>query len=197
MYRCKVADASLIGKAMILKNLGKVLRELREGRRQSLRSLAEESGFSAAFLSQVENGQASPSLSSLKRIANALGVPLGEFFRATDELEGSSVIRVNERAGLNSEWSRAQIEVLGVIRPGRRIEGIIVTLAPDGASGTKPYHQNHEQIAFVVHGELELTLDDGVHILSAGDAATIAAGVHHLWRNISDASAQVLIVSSC
>ena len=50
-------------------NLGQSLRRLRESRHISLRVLAEQTDFSASFLSQVENGQASPSISSMERIA--------------------------------------------------------------------------------------------------------------------------------
>ncbi|MBA3259711.1 MAG: helix-turn-helix transcriptional regulator [Gemmatimonadales bacterium] len=41
-------------------NLGESMRRLREEQQLSLRALAERTGFSASFLSQVENGQASP-----------------------------------------------------------------------------------------------------------------------------------------
>lgn len=181
---------------MIEKNLGKVVRELREGRRLSLRTLAVETGFSAAFLSQVENGQASPSISSLERIARALGVTMGEFFRVTEQRQ-TSVVRARERPGLNSEWSQAQIEVLGTIRPGRKIEGVVVKIQPTGTSGKHPHSHPHEQIAFMLAGRLELTLGEEQYKLSRGDAVTIRPGMSHLWRNGSSKPAQVLIVSAC
>jgi transcriptional regulator with XRE-family HTH domain len=45
-----------------------------------LKVLAEQTGFSVSFLSQVENGQASHSISTMEHIATALGVTLGQFF---------------------------------------------------------------------------------------------------------------------
>jgi transcriptional regulator with XRE-family HTH domain len=56
--------------------IGEVLRQLRERQGLSLRTLAGRAGFSASFLSQLENGQVSPSIASLDRIAAELGVTL-------------------------------------------------------------------------------------------------------------------------
>src|SRR5688572_33407883 len=93
-------------------SLGPSVRRLREAQQLSLRTLAERTGFSASFLSQVENGQASPSISSMERIATALGVSLGEFFQ-TAETNPLPVVRADARAVLNSGWSKAQLEALG------------------------------------------------------------------------------------
>jgi transcriptional regulator with XRE-family HTH domain len=66
-------------------NLSQSLRSLREARHISLRASGEQTGFSASFLSQVENGQASPSIASMERIAAALGVTLAQFFHHAEE----------------------------------------------------------------------------------------------------------------
>jgi len=179
---------------MIEKSLGTLVRQLREGRGLSLRGLAERSGFSAAFLSQVENAQASPSISSMERIASSLGVTMGEFFGAVEERH-QSVVRAAERIGISSGWSQAQIEALGGSQTGRKLEAVVIILQPGGTSGKQAHALSHEQIAVILEGELELTLGDEVHKLSRGDAATIRAGVPRRWGNLSDKPAQVLIVS--
>ncbi len=48
----------------------------------SVRMLAKQAGFSPSFMSQVENGQVSPSISSMEKIAAAVGVTLGAFLAA-------------------------------------------------------------------------------------------------------------------
>ncbi len=62
--------------------LGHALRQRRASQRLSLRALAQRTGYSPSFLSQVENGQSSPSISSISKITEALNVPLWEFFQA-------------------------------------------------------------------------------------------------------------------
>jgi transcriptional regulator with XRE-family HTH domain len=54
-------------------SVGGALRRLRKESRVSVRMLASKCGFSPSFISQVELGQASPSIASLDRIALALG----------------------------------------------------------------------------------------------------------------------------
>src|SRR5687768_1273094 len=60
--------------------LGSRLRLLRQSTGVSLRTLAEQTDFSASFLSLVENDKASPSVASIERIAAAFGLSLAEFF---------------------------------------------------------------------------------------------------------------------
>src|SRR5687768_1253089 len=108
-------------------HLGASVRRLRSARQLSLRNLGGRTGFSASFLSQVENGQASPSISSMERIAAALGVTMGQFFQST-ESSPPAVLRATARVTLNSQWSRARIEALSAHVPASRIEPVLITL---------------------------------------------------------------------
>ena len=63
-------------------DVGNRLRELREMRKVSMRTLAQNSGLSANALSMIERGKASPSVSTLCRLADALGIPITDFFNA-------------------------------------------------------------------------------------------------------------------
>jgi len=68
----------------------------------SLRSLATRTDFSPSFISQLENGQVSPSIHSMEKIANTLGVTLGAFFAAIGPGEGGLVLRRTEREPIPS-----------------------------------------------------------------------------------------------
>lgn len=159
-----------------------------------MRTLADKCGFSPSFISQVELRQASPSIASTERIAAALGVTLGEFFQtATPSLP--DVIRADARPVVQSEWSRAKIEALGPISDSSQLEPMMITLQPGGASGSRPYSREAEQLAVMIQGSLELTCEDQVHALKRGDAAHIPAGSRHCWRNRHRTPAQILIVT--
>jgi transcriptional regulator with XRE-family HTH domain len=176
-------------------NLGPSVRRLREAQQLSLRTLAERTGFSASFLSQVENNQASPSIASMERIAAALGVTLGEFFQNA-QASHLPVIRSGARAVLHSGWSRAQLEALSAGAAGGRLEPVLVTLQPGGSSGTKAHASGREEFALILEGEVALTLNDDEQTLAGGDAVTIRAGVLRRWRNTSQQPARILIVST-
>lgn len=173
--------------------LGEIVRDLRSRQGLSLRALASRAGFSPSFVSQIERGQASPSISSLERLAQALGVTLGEFFRP---VATARVTRLGERAELTSAWSHAQIEALGPTGPGRALEPMMITLAPGGQSGGRPYSHGGDEFAFVFEGTVRLTLDAEVHDLARGDAATFPAEIPHRWENAGPEPARIVVVSA-
>jgi transcriptional regulator with XRE-family HTH domain len=176
--------------------VGEHVRRLRVEAGVSVRALARQSGFSPSFISQVENGQVSPSISSMEKIATAVGVSLGDFFGAVADAEGGLIVRAGDRHGLSSGWSNAEIEAL--IAPGSlaRLEAMLITLRKGGRSGRHPYAHSREEFAFVMQGEVILTLGPEDHRLRRGDAATILPGELRLWRNESRAPARVMIITS-
>ncbi|MBA3759304.1 MAG: helix-turn-helix transcriptional regulator [Gemmatimonadales bacterium] len=187
-------------------NLGETLRRLRGREQLSLRSLAEKTGFSASFLSQVENGQASPSIASMERIAAALGVTMGQVFDGVERANPlAAVVRTDARVTITSEWSKGRIESLGTFSAGGRLESVLVTLAPGGKSGTRPYSSEREEFALIVEGSVVLNLaehgggegdPEQEYILQSGDAVTIRARVARRWQNLSRTPVKVVIVSA-
>src|SRR5512147_636526 len=93
--------------------VGELVRRLREQRGLSLRALAARTDFSPSFISQLENGQVSPSIYSMEKIAAALGVSLAAFFADVGTAKGGLVTRAKQRGRLSSSWSHAAIEALG------------------------------------------------------------------------------------
>ncbi|MCL7454197.1 MAG: helix-turn-helix domain-containing protein, partial [Anaerolineae bacterium] len=79
--------------------LGNRLRARRQELGLSLRELAERVGLTASFLSQIERDLASPSIESLRKISDALEVPIFHFLIEPDTR--SPVVRRQERAKLN------------------------------------------------------------------------------------------------
>ena len=176
-------------------SVGDAVRRLRDGQRISVRTLAAKAGFSPSFISQVENGQASPSINSLERIVNCLGVSLGEFFNALEPRE-AAVTRASERRQVTSGWSKARIESLGPAGAGVAMEPVLVTLSAGGSSGKSASPQKHEEFLFLLEGGIALTLGDEEFQLSAGDSATVPSNQPRKLQNRGTIPARVLIVSS-
>lgn len=87
---------------MIEQSLGTSLRYLREQNGISQRTLAERTDFSASFLSQIENGQCSPSISSMEKIVNALRATLGQFFLSANQ----QVVNIRARQRTHAHGAR-------------------------------------------------------------------------------------------
>lgn len=179
---------------MINQNLGESLRRLRETQHTSLRALAEQTGFSASFLSQIENGQCSPSISSMEKIAAALGVTLWQFFQVT-QTRSANVIRADARSQLSLEWSRADVEALGFLGDGSRFQAAVVRMQPGGLSGKHLRPSIADEFVFIHEGAVTFAVENEEQVLQKGDSVTIPAGVSRRWRNDSESTVQMLIIS--
>jgi quercetin dioxygenase-like cupin family protein len=175
--------------------IGSEVKRLRETAGLSVRAFADRVNFSPSFISQLENGQVSPSIASLEKIANALNVTLKDFF-AVPSSPDTHVIRAHERASFRSSWSRAQIAALTSIGKGHAIEALMVSLEPFGESGRKPSALMYDQLAVIFSGALELTLGGETLSLHRGDTVQISAGTPHRWHNSRRRTAEVILISS-
>jgi transcriptional regulator with XRE-family HTH domain len=179
---------------MIEQTLGNSLRYLREQKGMSLRALAERTDFSASFLSQIENAQCSPSISSMEKISNALGVTLGQFFLSANQ-QMVNVVRASERSHITLDWSRAEMASLGAMSNGSQFRASMLTIQPGGLTGKHATPSISDEFAMVFEGTVILKLQEGEQNLERGDSVTVVAGAVRQWRNESEAVAEILVVS--
>ena len=90
--------------------IGIRLESLRREHRYSIRKLAEQAGVSASLISDVERGKVEPSISTLKRLAAALGTTLAFFFSEPSTVAGR-VVRVVPESGALVKAKQPLIEV--------------------------------------------------------------------------------------
>src|SRR5512140_2075895 len=102
------------------------LRELREARGISMRTLATRSGLSANALSMIERGRTSPSVSTLYSLADALDVPITEFFGPQAEKLDVLLVKADSRTRVS--FARGLWEGLGGEKFSGRVEPFVITL---------------------------------------------------------------------
>jgi transcriptional regulator with XRE-family HTH domain len=175
--------------------IGPKLKDARLKAGLSLRVLASRVDFSASFLSQVELGQVSPSLASLERIAEALGIQLAALFAPTGA-RSSLVIHRHDEGVVRSGWSRATLRVLLTAWPGQPVSAMLVALDPGGQSGKTPRQRPGRTFALCVSGSVALVTPAETFELSRGDSVCYeTATLASIWRNVGSKVAEVLIVS--
>jgi len=158
----------------------------------SVRKLATTVDFSASFISQIERNMVSPSISSLERLAAALGVTLGDFFK---DVSPTAVVRRAARQRLTSGWSRARIEALAPAHPGRLLEAVMITIAPGGRSGKRAHPYDRERFVIIFAGSVRLTLAESSYTMHRGDSVMVLPEVPVHWENHGKRSAWLVIVS--
>lgn len=89
-------------------NLGTLIRKCRRERKLTLKVVAERASVSEGFLSQVENDVNSPSVDTLMRICNAIGVNAGDLISQVSKQKKIVLIR-------KSEWDEMDLSHTGFV----------------------------------------------------------------------------------
>jgi transcriptional regulator with XRE-family HTH domain len=159
--------------------LGARIRSLRRARGQTLRELADHAGVTESFLSQVEREVASPSIATVRRVAQALDLTIAELF--AEEPTAGRVVRREDRRRIAYPGLGAVDEFLtaGI---GGRLQVIVSTIDPGGGTGPEPYtHDSDEEVVVVLAGSLDLWVGEEHHVLREGDAITYSSRIPH-WN---------------
>ena len=164
-------------------SIGTTLKKLRKERKLTLKQLAQETGVSISFLSQVERGKSSVTLESLRKIADALHVDPSVFFAEQDTPDWTSRLERFYYKDLTHGVNEANFVP------------VLVTLHPGDSEGNPFAHSGYEFL-FVVEGELTVEVAGERSTLAPGDSTMFDASQKHYWFNLTNQAVKFLLVSS-
>ena len=175
-------------------DVGERLRAIRRSRRCTLRTVATRSGLSESFLSQVERGQSSASIASLRKIADALGVTIADLFEL-EGVPGPHVLHRDERPSL--AFGVLGRKLLLTPRPLENLEVFVGELDVGGSTGTQPYaHGDSEELFVVLSGTVQLELGGELFELEHGDSIDYRSSTPHRASNAGEDLAEVMWIIS-
>lgn len=162
--------------------VGGDLRALRKARGLTLSELALKVGRSVGWLSQIERDLTEPTISDLRKLAEALDQPMSLFFGASEAPadERGYIVRADNWRSLGSS-EEGLVEQLLSPDLGGSFEIVRSVFAP-GASLSEPAQRPTEEAGYIVSGTLELTIGTRQFTLGPGDSFRLA-GEAYLWRN--------------
>jgi transcriptional regulator with XRE-family HTH domain len=164
------------------RHLGPRLREIRKERGMTLAEVAEQTGLSKGFLSLLERNETAPSVPTLFKISEVLGVRVGSLF---EEDAPASVIRRAER-GEDLFGGFGITDVLLTPPDQRYLQVIESRIDPGGKSGDDPHSFNADaEMILVLKGALDVAFRDERFRLRRGDALTLSPREPHTWVNPS------------
>jgi transcriptional regulator with XRE-family HTH domain len=172
-------------------NVGTRLRRMRDRQGYSLRALAERCGLSINAISQIERGENSPTVATLQRLANALGVQITDFFQ--EEARQKTVL-VKRDQGLRSQSNGVIMESLGMGLSDQQLEPFRMVIQPGGGQMDDPVSHSGQEFIYCLEGEIEYTVGGRVVRLEQGDSLLFDATQLHGYRNQTDQRAVILIV---
>ncbi len=184
---------------MVEYNIGVKIKELRKARKLTLQSVATETGFSPALISQIENNNVSPPIATLSRLARFFDVKISHFFEEQEDARRYEVVRVDDRRVVSRVISKEgkghgyTYEALSVHNLNKKMEPFVVTVAGRSDDETM-YNHDGEEFLLILSGNAEVLLDDERIELSAGDAIYFDSSMRHRLLSRDGGEVQVLAI---
>jgi transcriptional regulator with XRE-family HTH domain len=180
---------------MNLVELASRVKAVRISKGYTLDRVAEISGLGKGLLSKVENFRVTPSLPTLAKLCEALGMSLSELFEGLDEKPKLCITRVADRREIerNSDQSNIRYFSLARGRPDRSMDPFVLDV-PAGGGRREPMPHEGEEFLIVLKGSISFEYDRDVHFLKEGDSVYFDAEVDHRVFNPSTRDAKILCV---
>lgn len=179
-------------------DIGSQVRALRNRRDLTLQDLANLSGLSKPNLSQIENNLVTPPIATLLKIAAALGVSIGYFFRGAGSDSSMVVVRKADRYGVakgpHISHIGYQYEPLAYPKIDKTMEPFIVHIDERAAEAIAYNNHRGEEFLYVLEGRLEFRRGDNVVILDEGDSLYFDSVVPHGYRGIGGPAKTLVII---
>jgi len=180
--------------------IGREVRAFRRKQEITVAELSASTGLSIGMLSKIENGNTSPSLTTLQTLANALSVPLTSFFRGFEETRMAVHTKAGEGVELDREGTRAhhQYNLLGHIganASGVIVEPYLITLTAESDVFPTFQHGGIETI-YMLEGEVDYRHGESVFSLKPGDSLFFDADAPHGPEVLTKLPARYLSVIS-
>ena len=168
-------------------SLGDQIKRMRLERKLKVLDVARMTGLTSSTISQVERSKISPTIATLKKIAHALDLPLGDFFNAPSGTpkpplpKTSPVVHKHQRK-LLSPGKGITFQLLNPDMSGP-IELIYNIYEPGAGTGTEQYCHQGSECGLILEGELLITIRDKEYLLKEGDSITFDSSEPHAKVN--------------
>lgn len=160
--------------------------------------LAEKSGLSKGMLSKIEHAQASPSLATLARLANALTIPVTALFRGLSEEQDMVFVKAGGGMEIQHKDSGPghRYQMLGTMRaPHDSLEPMLVTLT-ERTDEFPLYQHAGTELIYMISGKMEYQYGGTQVVLEPGDALQFVGEVAHGPSELVTLPIQFLAVKS-
>jgi len=180
--------------------IGAKIKALRTAKKKTLQEVANDTGFSPALISQIENNNVSPPIATLSRIAKVLGVRVGYFFEDEGIESDYEVLRADQRPIVTKVISSSGgqhgyiYHALTHKKRDKLMEPFVLTVEPGVRDDDNQYSHEGEEFLLVMDGEVELLLGEDRIVLEEGDSVYFESSLKHRLLSHGDEKARVLAV---
>ncbi len=174
--------------------VAKRIRTLRESRGLSLRALADSCNVSPSTLSQIEQGETSPSVATLEKLAHGLRVSVAAFFIEEQKDTALEILDITNSAVFNLREG-TQLTPLTALRHASSFEPILIRLQENGALGEQPFLVGIESEFVWVHSGRAMFHYDGTEYeIGKKQAVYYDPRRYHNWYNPFNTPCELMLV---
>ena len=177
----------------IVSGIGPKLRTLRKQAGLSLQQLAVRADVSAAAIHKIEQSGMVPTITTLLKVAGALGRPVS-YFVDEEQVPSSPTVFIKDGDQRPLLTSHTGIDLAGISGPYGRfyLAGARATVVPGASSGDKPLEHPGEELVYLLEGAMSFAVDGELIDLEPGDSIHFRTDRPHAWSNPSDEPARAL-----
>ncbi len=177
-----------------MKRLGERIKRKRETLHMQLNDLAKKVGISSSALSQIENAKASPSIVTLKSIADNLHTTVGELIGENEAVTNNPLVQFDKKHFVEKNESGTSLYLLSHHGTAKQMDVFLIEFQP--GSDSKDIMRTHpgQEFCFVLQGELDIQFQDRKYSLVEKDSFYFNSNRMHSAINNSDKVTQVVWV---
>ena len=170
------------------------VKSLRKSKGWTLEQLAASSGVSRSMLSQIERGNASPTLAVAYRIAQAFQMTLSDLVDVPTGKPRIDVVRASDSSSVFRDDDNCRIRTLSPLHLEKDVEFYELRLRQGGVLDSAPHFEGTREFLTIEEGAVRVTSGDNVSELRQGDSAHYAADVPHKIENLHDGESVAFLV---
>ena len=177
----------------IVNLIGPKIAALRKAQALSLQRLANNSDVSAAAIHKIEHNGMVPTITTLLKLAGALGVPVS-YFVSEDALYSEPVhhTRVGSRREVYTPHKGLNLASISGSYRQFQAAAAVARMTIKAHSGEKLLKHPGEELVYILSGEVIFTVGEQEYPLFEGDSLHFSGDLPHRWENLGKKEAELI-----
>lgn len=167
----------------ISKDIGGKIRRRRRKLQITLNTMSEQTDLSIGFLSQVERGVSTPTLTSLYIISRALGVSV-DYLISLPQMDTDIRVTHSHKRVYHPYGDGQYMCPIHTNHDAQELDSMFVKIAPRGQSEENIH--DIDEVVYCLEGTLIYHIEGVDYTLNTGDVIYVPGHTCHRWSNPSD-----------
>lgn len=173
--------------------MGDRIKKRRESLNIQALELANSIGVSASLISQIERAKAYPSILTLKKIADALHITVGELIGEQSNLNSHPVVKKSQKKFVKKNKTGTKAYLLSHHDQSKLMDPFLLDFQGDADSTDIMTTRNPgQEYCYVIQGMFDVVIGAATYRIKEGDSFYFTSDENHLFTNTSKGHSQLL-----